>query len=119
MSGSPEKGQEDKPREYLKSKLQMQALITNLSTLIISKEVQNENKRGFGDAGRVTPKGPWLGCSGSSERYSLPGGQWRNTTLYSSSVNRHTCLEPARPLLGIYPKETIKREQKAIQGSVT
>lgn len=66
---------------YLKSKLQMQAIITNLSTLIISKEVQNENKRGFGDAGRVTPEDPWLGCSGSSERYSLPGGRWRNTTL--------------------------------------
>ena len=46
---------------YLKRKVQMQAIITNLSTLIISKEVQNENKRGFGDAGRVTPKGPMAG----------------------------------------------------------
>lgn len=29
---------------YLKRKLQMEAIVTNLSTLIISKEVQNENK---------------------------------------------------------------------------
>lgn len=37
----------------------------------------------------------------------------------SSFANRHRSFEPASPLLGIYPKETIKREQRATHGSVT
>lgn len=53
-----------------------------------------------------------------AERYSLTEGS-QEIRHCSSSLQIGTHAEPASPFLGIYPKETIKHELKAIHGSVT
>lgn len=68
--------------------------------------MQHENKWGLGDAGSGTPQGPWCGCSGSPGGYSLPGGPWRNMTLwqqlYKETIPKETIIQEVSKAVHVY-----------------
>lgn len=82
---SPRKISQINEQAYLKKKLQMEAIVTELLIAIISKEVQNEKKW------QVTPKVPGWDVKWErwARRYSLAGGQRQKYVLQQQLANRH------------------------------
>lgn len=98
---------------YLKRSYRWEAIATSLSTLIISKEVQNE-KKWQGDS-----KVPGWDVVGALSWEVQPCWRAAKYDTAAAACKSARTLWAASPFLGIYPKETIKHEPKAIHGSVT